>query len=703
MATNKPANVSSKIWAALGDVETPTDAKMETGWVAEVPKAQVENWVQNRQDAFNAHVNERGIAEWDATTDYLANKSYVQDSSGTVYRAVQNTGPSTVVQNPTTDGANTYWVVAFAGGSLDVYTKGQADARFTNSVSLADSTSPVNGAGLVGRSIRQIRDITELRTVDGRNTFDAALVERYSVVGSTSGGGLFYFDSTVSSDDGILNIAAPNGTWRRKVDRVFLASWAGVSEDSADSAPALQVAINAVKSRKFVPYDAANVGVVPVVYGTRELVIDADQVTAASPILIDGNIELSGWSSQQACVYNYTGADRAITINSNQADDYTTAVQLVQAATIRGLHVKAYNAGFGVFVGASTFKQVRFYDGSISGVPNGTGVFFGEAVISAEFKGFDICGCEVGIHFNDYCDLIKIRDGWMEGNSLACILVEAPTFEIENMNIEGNAGLGVQIIHREGNQNGLRSGKIAGNRFGDEEWPHHPNQFDIEFTVLPGSGVSNILGTVIKDNRFFAGTIATKTAPIRINGPVSQLKIAGNIMSAAYTSGYMVVATANAYTGAVAYDSYIDNIELVEPQARALFSDCDNKTFARVVNASTIIAGMPVIAVGYSDANVVGAQTASAALALGDVLAQKSILGIADYSEAAPGRPVWIRTKGAVVNVDIPYNAANLSAPVYLGSGALTLTPPAGAEPFIVGTVVGEGAGGNTKMLVLVG
>src|SRR5690606_37509505 len=95
------------------DVETPTDAKIETGWQAEVPKAQIENWVQNRQDVFNAHVNERGIAEWDATTDYIANKSYVQGSNGVIYKAVQNTGPSTVVQDPTTDISKTYWDIAF--------------------------------------------------------------------------------------------------------------------------------------------------------------------------------------------------------------------------------------------------------------------------------------------------------------------------------------------------------------------------------------------------------------------------------------------------------------------------------------------------------------------------------------------------------------------------------------------------------------
>lgn len=111
---NKPANISSKIWASLGDLEAPTDAKLELGWMAEVPKAQIENWSQNRQDTFNAHVNERGIAEWDATTDYIAGKSYVQGSNGNIYKSVQNTGPTTVVQNPTTDVSGTYWTMAFS-------------------------------------------------------------------------------------------------------------------------------------------------------------------------------------------------------------------------------------------------------------------------------------------------------------------------------------------------------------------------------------------------------------------------------------------------------------------------------------------------------------------------------------------------------------------------------------------------------------
>ena len=234
MATNKPANVSSKIWAALGDVETPTDVKMETGWVAEVPKAQVENWVQNRQDAFNAHVNERGIAEWDATTDYIANKSYVQDSSGTVYRAVQNTGPSTVVQNPTLDGTNTYWTVAFAGGSLDVYTKGQADARFVKNSDLPDASaipgrlatleqfdadlidatgSPGTGAKLVGwtreRLSAAIRDVSGSLNGIVLNIWEFAhLATGYSADGDPA---TWDWAPAIAAADAVLNSVTMNG------------------------------------------------------------------------------------------------------------------------------------------------------------------------------------------------------------------------------------------------------------------------------------------------------------------------------------------------------------------------------------------------------------------------------------------------------------------------------------------------------------
>ena len=103
------------IWASGGAVVQPSDVKVQTGWTPEVPPHQWENWVQNRQDQYIAHVNQRGIPAWDGNTEYEAGGlSYTQGSDGIVYKSVAASGPATTVQDPTTDVADTYWTIAFA-------------------------------------------------------------------------------------------------------------------------------------------------------------------------------------------------------------------------------------------------------------------------------------------------------------------------------------------------------------------------------------------------------------------------------------------------------------------------------------------------------------------------------------------------------------------------------------------------------------
>lgn len=123
MAFSKPnVNIPWGFEAGSGILE-PLPAKIAQGWVAEIPDFEYENWIQNRQDRFNAHVNERGIPEWDSSTEYLANKSYVQGSDGLVYRALTtNTN-----KNPTTSSSD--WVLAFDAANTS-YTKTQADDKF---------------------------------------------------------------------------------------------------------------------------------------------------------------------------------------------------------------------------------------------------------------------------------------------------------------------------------------------------------------------------------------------------------------------------------------------------------------------------------------------------------------------------------------------------------------------------------------------
>lgn len=111
---NKP--LFNSVWAANGEKTAPTDAKINQGWVVEIPPHQYENWISNRQDQMLAHINQYGIVEWDSSTEYQANKSYAQGvTTGNVYRALTtNTGI-----NPETD-ANNNWTIAFERSGLSL-------------------------------------------------------------------------------------------------------------------------------------------------------------------------------------------------------------------------------------------------------------------------------------------------------------------------------------------------------------------------------------------------------------------------------------------------------------------------------------------------------------------------------------------------------------------------------------------------------
>lgn len=100
-------------WSSGGSIVAPSDVKIQTGWTAEVPPFQWENWSQNRQDNAILHLFQKGISEWDAASNYYFTtsgvRSYVQGSDGHIYVAVADS----LNQNPVTDTSHTYWDVAF--------------------------------------------------------------------------------------------------------------------------------------------------------------------------------------------------------------------------------------------------------------------------------------------------------------------------------------------------------------------------------------------------------------------------------------------------------------------------------------------------------------------------------------------------------------------------------------------------------------
>lgn len=103
--SNKP-NMNYGIWGSNGNVTVPTSEKVEQGHIVEKPKAEIVNWIENRQDSFLQYLNQRGIPTWDSTTEY-AQDAYVV-KSGTLYRALSQNQD----KDPTSNTA--IWIVAFA-------------------------------------------------------------------------------------------------------------------------------------------------------------------------------------------------------------------------------------------------------------------------------------------------------------------------------------------------------------------------------------------------------------------------------------------------------------------------------------------------------------------------------------------------------------------------------------------------------------
>ena len=187
------------VWASGGAVVAPNDAKKQLGWVAEAPPFQYDNWLQNRQDQMLAHINQRGIAAWDALTNYEAGGlSYVQGSDGKVYKSVAASGPSATVQNPTTDGTDTYWTVAFADVGAFL-TQAAGDSRYAQrSNNLSDLTNAATArtnlgvvaatettAGLLEiATALEAQSFTANKAIDGAKLAEAFKGTNYSLAAS---------------------------------------------------------------------------------------------------------------------------------------------------------------------------------------------------------------------------------------------------------------------------------------------------------------------------------------------------------------------------------------------------------------------------------------------------------------------------------------------------------------------------------------
>lgn len=109
----KPTGLN-KIWATEGVATPPSDSKIQQGWNVEAPPYQIQNYINQKHDQFDAHVNQHGLPVWDSETEYQGGFGWTMGSNGSLYFCkVTNTN-----NNPVTDLSETYWRKVLDGANV---------------------------------------------------------------------------------------------------------------------------------------------------------------------------------------------------------------------------------------------------------------------------------------------------------------------------------------------------------------------------------------------------------------------------------------------------------------------------------------------------------------------------------------------------------------------------------------------------------
>ena len=77
------------VWASGGSLADPGTTKRAVGYIKEIPPLEQVNWLLNMINQMLAHINARGLPEWDSVTSYDAG-ALAMGSDTVVYKSLTN-------------------------------------------------------------------------------------------------------------------------------------------------------------------------------------------------------------------------------------------------------------------------------------------------------------------------------------------------------------------------------------------------------------------------------------------------------------------------------------------------------------------------------------------------------------------------------------------------------------------------------------
>ena len=481
------------IWASIGDVVAPDVEKIAEGWSVEVVPRQYWNWMQNRTDTNLAYLFQHGIPEWDATVEYIVNKSYVTYAD-VVYKAIL-TGTNKIPSSQPT-----YWKVAFATSTAALEAL-KATTPAADKLPYFSGTTTATTTTLTPLARSLLDDTTQaaMLTTIGAQPVDATLTALAGVTTATNKLPYFSGVDTATVTDlsafGRSLIDDADATAARLtlvLNNVDNTSDANKPVSTATQtalnlkAPLASPALTGVPTAPTAPTGTSSTQLATTAFVNAEIANDAPTKTGGGA---SGSWGISITGSAASCTGNAASATTAGACSGNAA----TATKLATARTINGV---PFDGSANITIAAGETGRLPLAGGTMTGAITHSDVGAVQSVTDSwAYNGVTVwnMGREGDRDFKlwyytdagAYSNQFKFQ---RDGGLVAPGYVSAPTF---NGALAGNASSATTLSGDQSNWASIRSNAVA-NMLGWKSFGNGHVIFDASNGTSPsGAAVNN--------------------------------------------------------------------------------------------------------------------------------------------------------------------------------------------------------------------